>query len=406
MNIAIVGTTYGDEGKGKITDFLADKADYIVRYQGGNNAGHTIIIKDKKIVLHFIPSGVLRNKKCVMGNGMVIDLDKLVEEIKIVEDAGYKVKENLMIGLGAHLILKEDVKESKKDKIGSTGRGIAPAYTSKAAKTGLRVYDIKNFLDGIEDVDLKTRELLSKNKDYLLKFKDLNKSFVNCSLVLNKAIDEGKSILFEGAQGTGLDIDYGQYPFVTSSSACAGGICIGSGVGPKKIDKIFGVCKAYTTRVGRENKSPFVTWIKGKEEGEIREKGGEFGATTGRPRRCGWFDGALVRHAVRVNSLNGLILTKLDVLDGLKKIKICSDYEINGEKLEYPTDSIQQRKCKPVYVEIDGWEESISGIDKFEGLPKNTKKFIEKIEEVCGCKVVIISNGPERDETIVREKIW
>ena len=405
--LVVVGTQYGDEGKGKITDFLAENSDYVVRYQGGNNAGHTLVINNEETILHFIPSGVFHNKKCVMGNGMVIDLDELKKEVEMLENKNVDVSNNLMISENAHIILKDDVESSKSDKIGSTGRGIAPAYANKYSKEGLRVRDILNVQEGLNDIDVKSRDKLIKFKDYLLKHKYLEKNIVNVSKVLNDAIRENKNILFEGAQGTGLDIDHGHYPYVTSSNASAGGVCSGTGIGPTKIDKVLGIAKAYVTRVDRDGESPLTTQLDDEVGKKLRDNGNEYGATTGRPRRCGWFDCVLVRHAIDVNGLSGLILTKLDVLDGFEEIKICTHYELNGKKIEeFPSDAISQRKCEPIYETLKGWEGSIKDCKNFDDLSLEAKNFVKKVEELLKIPVVMLSNGPKREEIIVREKIW
>lgn len=404
--VVAVGMQYGDEGKGKIVDFLADKADYVVRYAGGNNAGHTLVINGQQTILHFIPSGVFHGKACVMGNGMVIDLDKLEEEIKDVESKGIEVRNNLLISGNAHLILPDNVEDSKKDTTGSTGRGIGPTYSNKHAYEGLRVRDLINVDSEIDERDLKARTRLEKYKDYLRTHSDFKKSVVDCSVLLDKAINEGKNILFEGAQGVGLDVDHGHYPFITGSNASSGGACTGTGVGPTKIDKVVGISKAYVTRVDRDGSSPLTTQLDDEIGQQIRDKGKEYGATTGRPRRCGWFDVVLAKHSVRVCGLSGVIITKLDVLDGLKEVKICTHYELDGERIEeFPTDAITQRRCKPVYEILPGWENTRDA-KTFEDLPGEAKNFVKRIEELLGVPVVMVANGPGREEIIVREEVW
>ena len=396
----VVGMQYGDEGKGKLVDFLAKNADYVVRYQGGNNAGHTVVINGEETILHFIPSGAFHDNICVMGNGVVLDLEEFKKEVDMLKEKGVDVSERMLISENAHLILPADVEDSKNDKIGSTGKGIAPAYTNKYAKTGLRVRDIINVESEIDDIDLRAREKLNKFREFLLQHAYLKKSIVNVSKVLNDAIDSGKNVLFEGAQAVGLDIDHGHYPFVTSSNCSAGGACTGSGVGPTKIDKVYGVSKAYITRVDREGESPLTTQIDGELGDQIREKGKEYGATTGRPRRCGWFDAVLARHSIRVSGISGVVITKLDVLDGLDEVKVCTHYELDGEKLEdYPTDAILQRKCKPVYETLKGWS-SIKGIKKFEDLPEEAQAYVKRLEELIGAPIVMVTNGPDREECI------
>ena len=400
LNI-LVGMQYGDEGKGKIVDFLSETADYVVRYQGGNNAGHTIVINSEKNILHLIPSGIFHNKICVLGNGMVIDLNELKKEIKKLEEKGIDVLDKLLISGNAHIILPDDISNSKNDKIGSTGRGIAPAYANKCAKTGLRIQDILNIEKEINEIDLKARENLKKFKDHLLEHSYLKKNIVNVSKVLNKAIEENKSILFEGAQGTGLDIDHGQYPFVTSSNSTAGGACTGSGIGPTKIDNVIGICKAYTTRVDREGESPLTTQLDDETGKKLRDNGNEYGATTGRPRRCGWFDAVLANHAIRINGVSEVIITKLDVLDNFEEIKICTHYELDGEKIEdFPADSITQRRCKPIYETLKGWSKTVKEAKTFEELPEEAKAYIKRIEEILKTKISYVTTGPERSQII------
>lgn len=397
----VVGMQYGDEGKGKLVDFLAKDADYVVRYQGGNNAGHTVVINGEETILHFIPSGAFHDNICVMGNGVVLDLVELKKEVDMLREKGVDVSERMLISENAHLILPADVEDSKNDKIGSTGKGIAPAYTNKFAKTGLRVRDILNIEKEIDEIDLGARENLIKFKDFLLKHSYLKKSIVNVSKVLNEAIDSGKNVLFEGAQATGLDIDHGHYPFVTSSSCSAGGACTGSGVSPVKIGNVFGVSKAYITRVDRDNASPLTTQMDDSIMKSVQEKGKEYGATTGRPRRCGWFDCVLAKHSLRINGISGMVITKLDVLDGLDEVKICTHYELDGEKIDdFPSDAIMQRKCKPVYITIPGWKENTKGIKTFEELPENARNYIKKIEELLGISIIMVTNGPGREECI------
>lgn len=398
---AIIGLQYGDEGKGKIVDFLAKDFDYIVRFQGGNNAGHTVVINGDETILHLIPSGIFHNKFCVLGNGMVIDLDKLKEEIQMLERKGVNVLENLLISESAHLILPEDVESSKKDKTGGTGRGITPAYANKYMKEGLRIRDILNIKKPIEEVDLKARPKLSKFKDFLAQYSYLENNIVNVSKILNEAMGEGKNVLFEGAQGTGLDIDYGQYPFVTSSNATAGGICTGVGIGPTKINNVIGVCKAYTTRVDRDGDGPLTTQLESELEKKLRDYGNEYGATTGRPRRCGWFDVVLAKHAIRVNGASEIILTKLDVLDESEELKICTNYELDNKLIEdFPSDAIVQRRCRPVYKSMFGWYQSIKNYNVFDELPIKAKDYVKAIEGFLGVPVTMISIGPERNQII------
>lgn len=398
----VVGTQYGDEGKGKIVDQLAEDADYVVRYQGGNNAGHTIVIGQKEYILHFIPGGVFREgKKCVIGNGCVLDLDEFAKEVDMLRNAGFNPLENLLISENAHLILPPYVQESRTDRIGGTGRGIAPAYVKKYDKTGLRVRDILNVREPIESVDWHNRFNLVLLRDYLLKHSYLEPNIVDVSVVLNEAIDKGKNILLEGAQATGLSIDHGQYPYVTSSDPCAGGACSGSGIGPMKITDVIGVAKAYTTRVDRDGSGPLITQLDDDIGELIRKNGKEFGATTGRPRRVGWFDAPLVRHSVRINGISELVITKLDVLDGFKELKICTRYELDGRIIEnYPSDAIVQRRCKPVYSIMPGWEGSVKNCKSEEDLPKGALDYIDALQEFVGAPIRMVTNGRDREDYI------
>jgi adenylosuccinate synthase len=397
----VVGMQYGDEGKGKLVDFLASDADYVVRFQGGNNAGHTVVIDGEPTVLHFIPSGAFNDNICVMGNGVVLDLDELKKEIKMISKKGVDLRGRFLISENAHLILPADIDDSENDKIGSTGKGIAPAYTNKYAKTGLRARDIINIQSDLHELDIKTREKLLKFKDYLISHSDLKDQIVNVSKILNEAIDSGKNILFEGAQAAGLDIDHGHYPFVTSSNCTAGGACTGSGVGPTRINNVFGVSKVYITRVDRDSASPLTTQMDDVTMEIIQKKGNEYGATTGRPRRCGWYDAVLNNHAVRVNNLSGVALTKLDVLDVLDEIKICTHYDLDGELLDdYPADAIMQRRCKPVYEILPGWKVSTKECKTFDDLPENAKDYIKRIEVLLNVPLIMVTNGPDREEYI------
>ena len=397
----VVGMQYGDEGKGKLVDFLAAKADYVVRFQGGNNAGHTVVVNGEPTILHFIPSGAFHDNICVMGNGVVLDLEKLKEEVEMIEAKGVSMKGRFLISENAHLILPADVEDSVNDKIGSTGKGIAPAYTNKYAKTGLRVRDIFNIEKDLSDFDTNAREKLMKFKDFLSSHSYLKSQIVNVSKVLNDAINEGKYILFEGAQAAGLDIDHGHYPFVTSSNCTAGGACTGSGVGPTKIDNVFGVSKVYITRVDRDCAGPLTTQMNEETMKKIQEKGNEYGATTGRPRRCGWYDAVLNRHAVRVNGLSGVALTKLDVLDGLDEVKICTHYELEGVKMEdYPADAATQRRCKPVYEILPGWSQDTTECKSFDELPPEARFFIRRIERLLEIPVIMVTNGADREKYI------
>ena len=420
--VVIVGTQWGDEGKGKIVDFLTEKADVVARYQGGNNAGHTVVIKTEKYILHLIPSGVLhKNKKCIIGNGVVIDPAALIEEMDGLKKRGININKNLLISKNANVIMPYHIaldkgNENKKGnkKIGTTGRGIGPSYTDKIARFGIRMMDLlspevfkeklktnlsaANFL--LENL-YKTAPLSEKEiyKQYMKYAERLAPYIADTDLIINKEITSGKKLLFEGAQGTLLDIDHGTYPFVTSSNTIAGGACTGLGVGPTKIKKVLGVVKAYTTRVGE---GPFPTELKDSLGEALRQKGGEFGATTGRPRRCGWLDILILKHAIRINGLTGLAITKLDILDGFDKLKICVGYKYKGKRYtEFPKEIDVLNNCTPVYETVEGWKESTLGIKDFNRLPANAKKYIRTIEKMLDIKVHIISTGQKRDEIIV-----
>lgn len=426
-NVVITGAQWGDEGKGKIVDLLTEDADYIVRYQGGHNAGHTVVIGNQEFILHLIPSGILRpGKKCVIGNGVVIDPHALIAEIDSLIEKGIEIRDNLFISGRAHVIMpyhRAIEKESEKLKgslrIGTTGRGIGPTYADKMARVGIRVVDLIDrdvfreklkinlqemnyFLEKLYGV--KGFELEHVYREYMGYAERLRDFVVDTSLLLSRVIDEGKNILFEGAQGTHLDVDHGTYPYVTSSNATSGGACTGTGVGPTKIDRVVGVVKAYTTRVGS---GPFPTELKDKTGEYLRERGREYGATTGRPRRCGWFDAPATSYAAKVNGFTDLAVTKLDVLDDLAEIKICVGYRYNGKIFhEMPSALKVLEACEPIYESVEGWRVSTSGISKYEDLPQKAKRYIKRIEELVGVEVDIISTGFRRDETILLNKIF
>ena len=385
-NIAVIGAQFGDEGKGKIIDFLAEKADVVVRFNGGNNSGHTIKIKDKTTILHLIPSGILHKEAInIIGNGLVIDPKVLMQEIENLENKHVKVSpDNLVLSENAHIILEKHIKEDKEKnkRLGTTSRGIGPAYTDKVARSGLRVIDYIN-----------------KNNEFSKKISPFVK---NTTLFINNLIAKNKKILFESAQGTLLDIDFGTYPYVTSSNPTAGGICTGLGIGPKTIGNVFGIAKAYITRVGS---GPLPTELKDDVGKQIQEKGKEFGATTGRSRRCGWFDALIGKYAVMVNGLDAIALMKLDVLSGLEKIKICIGYKYKDKIIKNFTTNLEiLENCKPVYEELAGWKENLDNINKFEQLPENAKKYIKRIEELLDVPAYIVSIGPERNQTLVLKK--
>jgi len=427
--LIVVGSQWGDEGKGKITDLLSEEADIIVRYQGGCNAGHTVVKGDEQYIFHLIPSGILhQGVKCLIGSGVVIDPESLLQEIENLRKKNIEIDDNLFIDFKAHVVLPyhktlDEIKEMKrgKDKIGTTKRGIGPAYADKIARTGIRMIDLidEKFLPKKLENNLNEKDTIfeklyglkisnQEKKDILKKYREygqlLKKYVTDVSLYLNQAINEDKKILFEGAQGTLLDVDHGTFPYVTSSNPIAGGACIGTGVGPTKIDKVTGITKAYTTRVGR---GPFPTELKGELGKYIRQKGGEFGATTGRPRRCGWLDAVLVNYAVRINGMDSMVLTKIDVLSDFDKIKICTSYKCNEEIIkEFPVNLETLQNCIPVYEEMEGWKGDISRITKYEDLPQQLKAYVSRIEELVKTKVVIISVGPKRSQTIIREKVF
>jgi len=384
--LAIIGMQFGDEGKGKIIDFLAEKADVVARFNGGNNAGHTIKVNNKEVVLHLIPSGVLHKGKInIIGNGVVVNPDVLVQEIDNLAMMGIKVTpENLVISENAHIILEEHIEEDKTKHahIGTTSRGIGPAYMDKAERTGLRVIKYVN-----------------KNKE----FSDKLKPFVkDTTLLINNLLDNNKKVLFEGAQGTLLDIDHGTYPFVTSSNTIIGGACTGLGIGPKKIENSLGVIKAYVTRVGN---GPFPTELEDNFGAYIQKKGKEFGATTGRARRVGWFDGLIGKYSTMINGLDAFIMTKIDVLSGINKLKICTGYKYEGKTIKNFTTNLEILKdSEPVYETLPGWKEDISKVTKFDKLPKNAIKYIKRIEELLGIPASIVSLGPGREQTIVLRK--
>jgi adenylosuccinate synthase len=419
--VVIIGAQWGDEGKGKIVDFLTEKCDYVVRFQGGCNAGHTVVVGDEKYILHLIPSGILhKNKKCIIGNGVVLDPGGLLKEIETLKNKGIEIDNNLYIAKHCHLIMPYHIaieeQSEKKKKIGTTKKGIGPCYTDKIARNGVRMIDLlyPEILKNKIQANLEVINFLLKNlynaeslnaedifNQYMNYGDKLKKYIADTDILINEAIDSGKNVLFEGAQGSLLDIDHGTYPYVTSSNTVAGGACTGAGVSPIKINSIIGVVKAYTTRVGG---GPFPTEIKDELVEYIRQKGGEYGATTGRPRRCGWLDLVGLRHSVRVNGFTGLVITKLDILDGIDKLKICVGYKYGSRILEeFPKELEILENCTPVYEELPGWKESTRGIKNYENLPDNAKKYLQLIEDSLKIKIQIISTGQKRDEIIVKE---
>ncbi len=422
MNTVLIGLQWGDEGKGKVIDVLSKDADFIVRYQGGNNAGHTVVVKGTSFVFHLMPSGILHSKKtCVIGNGVVVDPEVLLEEMQKVVKSGIKLDGRLKISEQAHVIfpyhrILDGLREKKRsNKIGTTGRGIGPCYADKAYRCGIRMGDLLNdrlLADKLKDNLQEKNEIFKKVYDhpgfsfeeiygaYLAYGKKLKKFVCDTSVMLNEAVAKKRSILFEGAQGTFLDIDFGTYPFVTSSNSISSGACTGAGVAPTKIDRVIGVVKAYTTRVGE---GPFVTAFSSELNERIRSKGNEFGATTGRPRRCGWFDAVMVRHAVTLNGADALAMMKLDVLDQLDTIKVCTAYTYKGKKIkDFPNDLEVVRNAKPVYKEFSGWKISTREIRSYKQLPSQTKAYISAIEDLCKARVEIVSVGSGREETLFR----
>jgi len=421
MNIVIVGTQWGDEGKGKIIDILSQKVDYIARYQGGSNAGHTVVVDGKEYIFHLIPSGILhKGKICCIGNGVVIDPEMLKKEIDYLVSCGINIDNRLKISGLSHVILPyhrvlDKLRETKRThKIGTTGRGIGPCYADKINRCGIRMIDLLNprvFKEKLNDNLKEKNEIFKKVYQYKgFGFKNIYQEYLNygklfawhitdTAKLLNQASINKKDILFEGAQGTFLDIDFGTYPFVTSSSTISGGACIGSGVSPKEINKIMGVAKAYTTRVGE---GPFPTEFDVKFNDFIRAKGHEYGATTGRPRRCGWFDSLMVREAILLNGITELAIMKLDVLDKLKAIKVCTGYKFKGKLFkEYPYDSEVLAKCTPVYKELSGWDIVSTSALKFKDLPKNAKNYLHYLEDLLKTRISIISVGAQRAQTII-----
>ncbi len=424
-NVVVIGAQWGDEGKGKVVDLLTEHADVVVRFQGGNNAGHTLVVGGQKTVLHLIPSGILHpGKACVIGNGVVVDPDVLAHEIAELKARGLLQDDGqLVLSLDAHVIMPWhkaiDVAREQRmgdAKIGTTGRGIGPTYEDKVARRGLRVRDL------LDEARLarKVRERIATARDELTrlgatldldeatvvrKYADLGKRLVpyakDASLWLHGAIKAGKSLLFEGAQGTLLDVDHGTYPFVTSSNTVAGNAATGAGVGPTAIDRVIGISKAYSTRVGG---GPYPTELKDATGEKLRQLGGEFGATTGRPRRCGWIDALALRYAARVNGLDGIALTKLDVLTGFPEIKIAVAYRCGDQTFdEMPSDLETLERCEAVYEALPGWTEKLDGVRRWEDLPKTARTYVERVAELTGVKIVAVSVGADRGETIVLE---
>ena len=425
-SVVVVGTQWGDEGKGKITDFLAEKANVVVRFQGGNNAGHTIKFDNKKFSLHLIPSGIFRKDVInILANGMVINPKALIEELEMLKNAGIK-EYNLAISDRAHVVLPyhsaldkmfEDLKEGTK-KVGTTNKGIGPAYTDKASRIGIRIcdfIDLEVFKDKLTDNlnyynkifklfgkdEMNIEDIYSEFKVYAERLKPFVK---DTSILLNKQFEEDKNILFEGAQGSLLCLDHGTYPYVTSSSPIASSVPLNTGISPKLIDEIIGVTKAYSTRVGS---GYFATEVENGITKRIREVGNEYGTTTGRPRRIGWIDTVVLRHAKRVSGITALSIMLLDVLTGIETLKICVAYKLNDEIIDYIPASIKEiRRCKPVYIELPGWKEDITKAAKFSDLPLNAQRYLNKIVELTGIELSIFSVGPDRTQTIVLKDMY
>lgn len=422
-NVVVVGAQWGDEGKGKVVDIFTEYADDVIRFQGGNNAGHTLVVGNEKVILHLIPSGILHpGKRCIIGNGVVLDPEVFLQEVAALKAGGRLTDDScLLLSESLHIIMpyhkKIDIAREKKcgsGKIGTTGRGIGPCYEDKIGRRGIRLMELldkdcfaRKLRENLEEKNFLLEKYLGEEP---LRFDDifeaycgyadiLRKYVADTPLILSKDIAAGKKILFEGAQGAMLDIDYGTYPFVTSSSTCAGGACTGSGVGPREIHEIIGISKAYITRVGS---GPFPTELEDEFGERLRTAGGEFGSTTGRPRRCGWFDALVARYSVRINGLTGIALTKLDVLSGFDTIKVCTGYRYDGNLLtELPASMEVFARCQPVYEELPGWCTDITSVRRIEDLPENARKYIKRLEELVMCPITLVSVGPRRDETII-----
>lgn len=423
--VVLIGAQWGDEGKGKVTDFLAAKADMVVRYQGGNNAGHTVVADGKEFKLHLIPSGILHTgKPCLIGNGVVLDPEVFIEELENLKKRGIDTS-SLRISPRAHVIMpyhrKLDMCEEKRkgaNKIGTTGRGIGPAYMDKAARVGIRMVDLVNpseLAERLKVVLAEKNHILDRvygeegfNFDEVYaaynSYGEILKDYVeDVSILVNDAIDLGQGVLFEGAQGTLLDLDHGTYPYVTSSHPVAAGACLGAGLGPTKINVVMGVAKAYITRVGE---GPFPTELNDETGEYLRQQGHEFGTTTGRPRRCGWFDGVIARYAARINGLGFLAVTKLDVLTGLDTIKICTGYLYQGKTItDFPASLSYLAQCQPIYEEFPGWKEDISKARDFDSLPANAKSYLKHLEQIAGVPIAILGVGPGREQTLILKEI-
>ena len=422
MNLAVLGAQWGDEGKGKIVDLLTPQFEIVARYQGGHNAGHTVYVDGRKFILRLIPSGILHpGILCVIGNGVVVDPQALLAEVDELTQAGIDAASRIIISDKAHLILPyhrdlDLLSEARRGerRIGTTSRGIGPAYEDKIARRGIRAGDLNDpeaLEHGVrENVNARNRLVPETTMDWravldqlLAQGARISPWVTDVSLMLSDALRQGKSILFEGAQGTLLDIDHGTYPYVTSSNASIGGVCTGLGVGPTVIGRVLGVAKAYTTRVGE---GPLPTELFGEAGNRLRESGNEYGAVTGRPRRCGWYDAVAIRYSSRINGLDALALTKLDVLDGLDRIDMCTAYQCDGRRLtEFPSDISRLSQCKPVYESMPGWSMPTKGVQRFDDLPEAARRYVARLEEISGIPAAIISTGSDRADTILRNDV-
>jgi adenylosuccinate synthase len=422
-NVVVVGAQWGDEGKGKVVDIYTEFADDVVRYQGGNNAGHTLVVGEDKLILHLIPSGILHaGKRCIIGNGVVLDPEVFIKEVnnlkingRLQDDGCLFLSESLHVIMPYHkrIDIAREARSGAK-KIGTTGRGIGPAYEDKAGRRGIRLMDLidrdlfaRKLKEFLEEKNFLLEKMLGDKpftfeeifEQYCAYAEILRKYVADTSLLLYRDIREGKNILFEGAQGTLLDVDHGTYPYVTSSSTCVGGACTGAGVSPMDLHEVIGISKAYVTRVGS---GPFPTELEDADGEKLRQVGREFGSTTGRPRRCGWFDAIVAKYAVRVNGLTGVALTKLDVLDGFDTIRICTGYAYDGKTLdELPANLEIFDRCRPLYEEMPGWNADISEARSFADLPENAQRYVRRLEELIGCPIVMVSVGARRDQTIM-----
>ncbi|MDU4961259.1 MAG: adenylosuccinate synthase [Sporomusaceae bacterium] len=425
-SVVVMGTQWGDEGKGKIVDYLAEKADVVVRYQGGSNAGHTVVVNGQEFKLRLLPSGILYNDKmCIVGNGVVVDPQVMLEEVhgmkaRGITAEGLKISNRAHVVMPYHRLLDEAEEQYRGEhKIGTTKRGIGPCYMDQNARTGIRIIDLMDEAEFSEKlrINLAAKNHLLKavygldgfdydsvRQEYLAYAEELRPYVADTMCVLNEALDNGAKVLFEGAQATMLDLDHGTYPYVTSSHPIAGGVCVGAGIGPTRINTVVGVVKAYTTRVGE---GPFPTELLDENGDYIRNQGHEFGTVTGRPRRCGWLDATVVRYAGLLSGINYMAITRLDILDNMKTLKICTGYKYQGKLLkEFPASLKVLAQVEPVYQEFEGWQQPISGIKRYEDLPVNARRYVEGLSEAAGIKIGLVSVGPGRDQTIVLKEMF